>query len=113
MNFKELARNLEMEEDEFLDMVKLFLETSASDLTLLQGAQEKGEALKVGKAAHSIKGAAANLGLMEIFQLAKNIEMEARENHLDRAQEEIRTLREKLNQIAENLRGSRDSKRYK
>ena len=107
MNFKELARNLEMEEDEFWEMMELFLETSTSDLSHLRLAQEKGDATEAVKAAHSIKGAASNLGLMEIFQLAKSIETEARESHLDRTHPWILILGEKLNQMGEDLKGRR------
>jgi HPt (histidine-containing phosphotransfer) domain-containing protein len=103
MNLKELAENLEMEEGEFLDMLKLFLETALSDLGHLQSAWERGEAIETAKAAHSVKGAAANLGLTEIFEMAKIIEMEARSNRLDRVREWIPTLRTELNQMARDL----------
>ena len=107
MNVKALAFNLEMEEEEFLDLMKLFLEASVSDLTVLQSALQKRETLKVAMAAHSIKGAAANLGLTEIVELAGGIEAEARENHLHRTQEWMQKLRERLDQVAEDLGLSR------
>ena len=92
-----------MEEDEFWEMANLFLETSFSDLNHLQDAQEKREAVEAVKAAHSIKGAAAGLGLTEIYQLAKAIETKVRENEFDQVPEWIQTLREKLNGIAQSL----------
>jgi len=104
MNLKEMAQKLEMEEGEFLDMLKLFLETSTSDLSHLRLAQEKRDATEAVKAAHSIKGAASNLGLMEIFQLAKSIETEARESHLDRTHPWILILGEKLNRMAKEIK---------
>jgi histidine phosphotransfer protein HptB len=107
MNVKALASNLEMEEEEFLDLMKLFLEASVSDLTALQSALQKKEVLKVAMAAHSIRGAAANLGLTEIVELAGGIEAEARKNRLHRTQEWTQTLRERLDQVAENLGVSR------
>ncbi len=104
MNFKELAKNLEMEEDEFLEMVDLFWETTSSDLGKLQSAVEEKEAQKVVKAAHSIKGAAANLGFFEIYEVAKRIEMDARENNLDEATGSVKTIKEKLDLIALSLK---------
>ena len=104
---REWSSKLEMEEDEFLEMANLFLETSFSDLNHLQDAQEKREALEAVNAAHSIKGAAAGLGLTEIYQLAKAIETKARENQFDQVPEWIRSLREKLNGIAQTLRDSK------
>ena len=106
MNLKEQAQNLEMEEAEFLDMMKLFLEITPSDMGDLQSAWEKGEAIETAEAAHSIKGAAANLGLTEIYEIARLIELEARSNRLGRVREWTQTLQTKLDQIAENLRGS-------
>jgi len=107
LNFKALADNLEMKEEEFAEMIELFLNTSSSDLNHLGPAVENGEVLKVANAAHSIKGAASNLGLIEIYELAKTIEMEARDRHLNRVPEWIQILREKLDQMAEGLKGSK------
>jgi HPt (histidine-containing phosphotransfer) domain-containing protein len=107
MNLKKLAENLEMEEEEFWEMMELFLETSISDLSHLRLSQEKGDAIEAVRSAHSIKGAATSLGLTEIFQLAKTIEMEARGNHLDRAEEGIQALQEMLNRMAEEFEGGK------
>jgi len=104
MNLKELANHLEMEEEEFLELIELFLDTSTSDLKDLQSAVEKGEGLNAVKAAHSIKGAAANLGMAEIYELTKKIETEARGNQLDQTLESIPTLRRLLEQVAEGLK---------
>ena len=103
MNIRELAENLEMAEEEFLEMLDLFWETSSFDLRELQSAMEEGDAQKAIHAAHSIKGAAVNLGLMEIYEVAKETEMEARENYLERTGEMARTIKEKLDRIAEAL----------
>ena len=103
MNLEALAIDFGMEEDELLELVKLFIETSLSDLNRIQSAIDEGDAQKVAMAAHSIKGAAANLGLTEIFEVAKIIEMEARSNHLDRVQKWIRTLRTEVDRMAGDL----------
>jgi len=103
MNFKEWAENLEMEENEFLEMVALFIKASSSDLNQMQSAIDKGDPLQVLRAAHSIKGAAVNLGLMEIHEVAKKIEMEARENRLDGIIEMTETIKEKIDLIAGTL----------
>lgn len=103
MNLKELAKDLELEEEEFLEMVNLFLETASSDLGKLQSALEEWNGTMAVNTAHSIKGAAATLGLMEIYEVAKRIEIEVRENRLEKARGGIRTIREKLDLISENL----------
>ena len=104
MNLKDLGNHLEMEKEEFLELIELFLDTSFSDLNHLQSAVEKGESLNAVKAAHSIKGAAANLGMAEIYELAKKIETEAQGNRLDRTPEWILSLRRLLDQVAEGLK---------
>ncbi len=104
MNFDDLAKNVEMEKQEFLEMIELFLETSTTDLTSLHSALAKEEGLKAVRAAHSIKGAAANLGLTEIYELAKKIETEALANPVSRTSERILMLREKLGQMTEEFK---------
>ncbi len=44
MNFRELAEDLGLEEDEFLELLELFMETSMSDLNKLQSTIKKGNA---------------------------------------------------------------------
>jgi len=103
MKLQELAENLEMEIDEFLEIMELFLETSAFDLNQLVSGIEEGDGQKVLIAAHSIKGAAANLGLLEIYEVARKTEIEARENNLNGATVTARAIKEKIDQIAEDL----------
>ncbi len=103
MNFKEGAENLEMEEDEFVEITDLFVKTCLSDLMKLQSAIEKREALYVAKHAHSIKGAAVNLGFMEIFDAAKKMEMEARDDRLNDAAEMVQKIKGEVDRIAEAL----------
>ena len=104
MNFEDLAIKLEMEKQEFIEMIGLFLEASVTDLTDLHSALKKEEGLKAARAAHSIKGAAVSLGLTEIYELAKEIEIEAIENHFSQIDEDILALREKLDHMAEELK---------
>lgn len=110
MKLKELAGNLGMGGDEFLELIELFLETSASDLNQWQSGIDEGDGKKVMIAAHSIKGAAVNLGLVEIYEVAKKTEMEARENNLNGATVAARAIKEKMDQIAEDLLNAESSK---
>jgi HPt (histidine-containing phosphotransfer) domain-containing protein len=103
MKLEELAENLEMEEDEFMEMTDLFVKTCLSDLMKLQAALEKREALHVAKHAHSIKGAAVNLGFMEIFDAARKMEMEACNDRLNEATEIVQKIKAEVDRIAEAL----------
>ncbi len=100
MNFKELSENLSMEEDEYMELIELFIETGISDLKKLQTAAEEANAKKAADIAHSFKGAALNLGLMEFFEIAKQIERTAWNGQLERTVQVALALKEKLSAIA-------------
>ena len=110
MKLEELAENLEMEVDEFLEIMELFLKTSAFDLNQLESGIEEGDGQRVIIAAHSIKGAAVNLGLLEIYEAARKTEMEARENNLNGATVAARAIKEKIDRIAEDFFKDESSK---
>ena len=99
MDCKSMAQRLGLEEEDFLEVLSLFVEVSASDLRNLESGLEKADARLVSDAAHSIKGAAMNLGLQEISDIAKRVEMNARERKLQGALEDSRAIREKLAEI--------------
>ena len=103
MHFEELAKNLELEENEFLELIGLFVKTAYSDLNKLQSAIEDGDTEKAARVAHSIKGTSANLGLMGIFELAKEIEMSVQENDLYGATGAAKRIEEQLDGIAKAL----------
>ena len=104
MNINELAENLGLEEDEFLDLVELFVKTSASNLTDLAKVLETGDAEEVAKVSHSLKGAAGNLGFQEIYERSKLIEINARQGILEGSKETANSIREKLKLIEEDLK---------
>jgi HPt (histidine-containing phosphotransfer) domain-containing protein len=104
MDFAKLAENLGLEEDEYLELWELFLETSSSDLSKLQSAIDRGDIQQTVEAAHSVKGAAVTLGFEEIYEMAKGVEEKARENSLDGVTEPVRIMRKKLDVMGEALR---------
>ena len=103
MNLKELSEKLELEEDEFLELVRLFVETGSSDLNELQSAIGDKDAQKVARVAHSIKGVAVTLGLAEIFESANKMEMSARANDLEGVTGAVKSIKEELDRIAKGL----------
>ncbi len=101
MDFKELAEELGLEEEEYQELVELFIETSRPDLDQLQAAIDEGNAENAGNIAHSLKGAAASLGLEELAQIAKEIEQKARNNTLEGTAESAQALKKKLDAVDE------------
>ena len=55
------------------------------------------------RAAHSIKGASVNLGFTEVFEAAKGVEIDARENRLYALSGSVDSILEKLHRISECL----------
>ena len=100
MNIQELAENLGLEKEEYLELLDLFIDTADSDINELQSAIGEGNGEKAVGAAHSLKGAAGNLGLMEIHEEAKKMEADARDNHLEAVAGAVPTLRNKLDAIS-------------
>jgi HPt (histidine-containing phosphotransfer) domain-containing protein len=103
MNLKELALELGMEQDEMRELLVIFIESSESDLVKLKQALIEGDAKQVADAAHSIKGSSANLGFMDIFSVAKNLEQKARENSLEGLADEVLIIKERLSVIAKSI----------
>ncbi len=100
MDFATMAENIGLDEDEFLELVELFVETCASDLNKLESGLQQENVQEVVQAAHSIKGASGNLGFIEISEIANGVERNGRENSLDGVSEAVGNMREKVDQLA-------------
>ena len=96
MNFKKMSKILGLEEDEYLELVELFVETSKSELKDLQSAINNKNMEMIAGFAHSLKGAAMNLGLDDFIVLAKTIEKTARDGELEETAKTAEIFREKL-----------------
>ncbi len=71
------------EDEELLqELIVIFKDSSASDLASLQQSIEKGDAAMARTHAHSIKGAAASLGMDGIRELTECMESDCREGSL-------------------------------
>ena len=101
MDFKELASDMELDEEEYLDLIKLFIQVSKSDLDILLRAIKGGCAEKAAAAAHSIRGASGNLKLVNLHETAKQIEEKGRQGVLEGAAESAHLLTEELKRLGE------------
>ena len=99
MNIDELADNLGLEKDEYLELIELFIETGMSDINKLRFAIDEVNAENAADAAHSIKGAAGNLGLTEIYELAKKVEKTCRDGIPDNVPESVQELEKMLDYL--------------
>ena len=99
MELKGLAEDLGLEEDEFLELGEIFTESSVSDCEKLQLAIEQEDVQKGIEPSHSLKGASGNLGFRQIYELAKGVEMNARNNSLEGAAGALKSIKGELEMI--------------
>jgi HPt (histidine-containing phosphotransfer) domain-containing protein len=83
------------------ELLTLFRESSASDLELLRQAVAAGDAAGVARAAHSLKGASASLGIEGIRQTAADMEADGRLDSMAVAREKLPVMVELISQLKE------------
>ncbi len=97
---KEFALEQAADDAELLqELLDIFKESCMSDFQLIKDGIESGDAEQVCSAAHSIKGAAASLGVDGIRDLTMKIEADSREGSFLVAKEKIADLDELLSQL--------------
>jgi len=84
-------------------LAELFVDTALSDLDKTAAAMETQDAETAARAIHSIKGAAGNLGFMNLYETAKRIEGNARSGQFDAIREPLERLREQIREIAAGM----------
>ena len=100
MDLKGLAADIGLEEQDILELVELFYETSTSDLDRLIKAMDQNDVKTVAETVHSIKGAAGNMRLQEIYELARQIEKDANEKLLDNVMANVASIDQELQKIS-------------
>ena len=103
MNFNEMAEHIGLDEQDFREMAELFVSVGVTDLDKLRDAYAKRNCQGVVMSAHSLKGASANLGFNDIYEIAKRVEADARAQKLDGADEAIGNIAQKLTSISAAL----------
>ncbi len=96
MDFNDLASRLGIDEEDFKELVELFVTTSISDIEKIRKGLSQNNPTDAAAASHSIKGAAGNLGFDEIFSLARDMEMQAKKGSLDNFEGYISDLENKV-----------------
>lgn len=99
MDIKAAAAGLGLDEDEFAEIVELFIDTAQSDIDKLREGFESGDAEKAANAAHSLKGASGTLGFIDISEIAKKAEEDAKNNDLDKLADSVSKLNTYFQQL--------------
>lgn len=78
------------------ELLEIFIDALHNDLGLIGQGLEDGSASLVHRAAHSIKGSAASLGITQITELALEIEEHSHAGNLEPARRKLPELQELL-----------------
>jgi histidine phosphotransfer protein HptB len=105
MDFKKLSEKIGLEEDEYIELLELFIDISTADITKLENAVGTENADEAEKVAHSLKGASASLGLTEISEIARLIENSAREKSIHDGATLVERIKEKIKNIEQFMSG--------
>jgi HPt (histidine-containing phosphotransfer) domain-containing protein len=79
IDLQKIADELEFDLEDIRMLLEVFLESAKDSLSALKEAIDKDDFEHIFIFAHSIKGSAANLTLMEISNVARDMEWNARE----------------------------------
>lgn len=81
---KDFALEQAADDTELLrELIEIFKESCTNDFNLIRAGVENCNAAQISSAAHSIKGAAASLGLEGIKDVALEMEKDSREGGID------------------------------
>ena len=100
MDFKKLAENLGLEEDEFIELVELLVDTGRPQIAELRDAVKAEDGEGIRNIAHSLKGASGNLGLMEISKEAKKIEDDCVSKNFQAVAESVEKMDQLINALS-------------
>ena len=94
---KEFAQEQAADDTDLLhELIEIFKESCTNDYNLINAGVENGDAGQIADAAHSIKGAAASLGLEGIRDLALEMEKDGRAGQTEVARQRLAELEELL-----------------
>lgn len=99
---KEFALEQAADDAELLqELLDIFKDSCMSDFELIKEGIEKEDADQVCSASHSMKGAAASLGVDGIREITYRIEKDSREGSVQVGRENLDELQELLSQLQE------------
>jgi HPt (histidine-containing phosphotransfer) domain-containing protein len=104
MKVSELAEGFDLTPEEFLEILELFLQTSLGHLSHMQAAIQERNLPQMLSSAHSLKGAAGNLGLTEIYEIAREMEKKAASQDLVEVWKGMDRVQERLKEMAQTIR---------
>lgn len=93
----------EIMEDEFNDLIRIYLEDSDKRLPELREAEMKLDATALRELAHSFKGASSNISALPLAELCLTVETAARDNNLSIVPEALDKIESEYQQVNQLL----------
>ncbi|MBF0258229.1 MAG: Hpt domain-containing protein [Desulfamplus sp.] len=103
MDFKVMASNIGIDDEDFIELLEMLVDVSTTDIVNFEAEVAAGNYKSAAMAAHSIKGASGNLGLTDIAAAAAELEKAAKNSDQSQMSEKIAFLKQELKQISEGL----------
>ncbi len=100
MDIKKLSDIHGLTVEEFSEIVGIFIGTAKKDIEKMRLATDTGDAESAGEAAHSLKGAAGNLGFMDLSEMARLAEINAENNEMEEIRRKLSRLTDQVEYIA-------------
>ena len=106
MKTEELVDNLGLDLEDVKELLELYVGATSSDLKAMQDAINNNDTNIIHERAHSIKGASGNLGLTDFYELAKEIDDQARTNNLNGLETICNEFAGKFQQLVQEIENS-------
>ena len=103
MHIDQLARGLDMDPELYRELLALFVDNSQKELAEIQEALSRQDFTRVSHLAHSVKGAALNLGLNGIAGQAEALENPGNTEDYTRMESIAGQVLHKVNELARLL----------
>lgn len=104
MDFLTPAKRLGLDIEEYIELIELFLSTGDTDIGGMEKAAAAYDYAELVERSHSLKGSSGNLGLTEIYEKAKQIEINARANNLEGFDNLLLQIKQQVSIIIESLK---------
>jgi HPt (histidine-containing phosphotransfer) domain-containing protein len=100
MDLKAIYERSGLDEAEYIELLHLFVETAGAQLRQLQVALAAGDMEQIRQIAHTLKGSAGNMGLMDMHEAALRIEKDVAGRQIEALPQQAGVLAEELKTIA-------------
>lgn len=100
MDINQLARDLDMDPELYRELLALFIDNSQKELAELRESLSRQDFTRVSRLAHSVKGAAVNLGLNGIAEQAESLENAASTGDYTKIESLVRQVLYNVDELA-------------